>query len=292
MISYAHAVLRFWWIVALGAVLAVLAMVMVSRSGVQSYTSVSEVLVTSPQAPYVRISVTDGSGAAPTTTTPGRGGRTTTTPLATTSAPDVNTLVRAANLYPFLIESDLVARQRDAMFGELEGVVSARAIFAVANALRFDPSEIPIIQIAGVAGTPSDSVKLTQSTTDAFRAWIKDSQDEAGLAPRERIVIEQIKRPTEIFVAGGTSTSLVLLVGAAILLAFAAFAVVLDRSLTAAAASESGAAAGDADVARRKTVELPAAVGQDASQAGTGASTDDAAESADAAQERKGRKWA
>lgn len=286
MTTYAHAVRRFWWIVALGAVVAVAAMFIVSRSGTATYTSVSEVLVTSPQAPYVRISVTDQQAA----TLPGQGdtGRARAgTELATTSAPDVNTLVRAANLYPFIIESDLVEGRRNRMFGELEGVVSARAIFAVQNALRFDPSEIPIIQIAGTAASPEEAVRIAQTTTDAFQSWMRASQNEAGLAPRERIVIEQIRRPAEVFVAGGTPTSLVLLVGATLLFGFAALAVLLDRTVGGArAADASTAVLPTAEGGRRKTVDLPAATAQDSTN-GAGAVTD-----SDPAQLRKGGRWA
>jgi hypothetical protein len=230
---HGRSLLRFWWVVALGVVAAVgVAYVVKTKTSSESYTTAAELLVTSPQAPYFRTEITNVTSSARSAS--GAGNRTpvpANLPLTvSTSPPDVNTLVRAANLYPFFIESDLVAAEREKRFGPLPGTVSARAIFAVASAARFEASDIPIIQVIGQGSTPKQAITITQRTAEAFISWIRATQSKAALKPKERILIEEIKRPSEVFATGGTSTSLILLVGAAVILAFGVLAVVLDRT--------------------------------------------------------------
>ena len=246
-------------------------MATIDRSNKPTYATVAELLVTSPQAPYFRTSVRNVQTQLTAPAAPSQRGSERGTapalaaprPIITTSAPDLNILVRAANLYPFLIESDLVTARRDAMFGPLPGVVTARAIFAVASAFRFEPSDIPIIQIIGEGNTPREAARITQSTAEAFTSWIRTAQDQANLRPKERILISEIKRPAEIVVAGGTSTSLLVLVGASIALAFGALAVVLDRTFVAGSpeTSQKGAAGGRAAVFSAYAPDLDGALG-------------------------------
>lgn len=230
MMSYARALTRFWWVVALGIVIAALAALFVYRSADRSYVAVGQLLVTSRDAPYFTTTVREVeqvTTAPRTDANPDRG----SVPLSVTAGPpDVNTLVRAANMYPFLIESDLVVKQRDAMFGPLPGTLTSRAKFAILTPVRFDPSDIPIIEIIGQAEKPGQAVRLAQSTAAAFMRFIKLQQDNANLRPRDRIVIQEIERPTATIPVGGASTGLVGLIGAAVLLAFGGLAILLDRT--------------------------------------------------------------
>jgi hypothetical protein len=229
MMLHARALTRFWWVVILGIVVAVVAMLFVYRSAERSHVAVGQLLVTSREAPYFTTTVreVETTTSPRADTTPDRGN----VPLSITAGPpDVNTLVRAANMYPFLIESDLVTQQRDKMFGPLPGTVSSRALFAILTPVRFDPSDIPIIEIVGQAEKPGQAVRLTQATAAAFMRFIKLEQDNANLRRGDRIVIREIQRPTATIPVGGPSTGLVAMIGAAVLLAFGALAILLDRT--------------------------------------------------------------
>ena len=70
------------------------------------------------------------------------------------AAPDTNTLINAANLYPLLIESDQVAEVRREPVGPIPGFVTAQAVFAINTPGRFEPSRVPVIQILANADTP------------------------------------------------------------------------------------------------------------------------------------------
>jgi hypothetical protein len=229
MTSYARALTRFWWVVVLGICLAVLGMLFVYRSAQTSYVAVARLLVTSQAAPYLATNVEDITEVAGTTRRNSDIER-TAVPLVTRSAPDVNTLVRAANMYPFLIESDLVQSHRNKMFGPLPGEVSARALYAILTPVRFDPSEIPIIEIAGEAGRSAQAVRVTQATSDAFINWMQVEQRKAGIRFKDRVVVQVIKRPVEAVPLGGAAMSLLVFIGAAVLVAFVALAIVLDRT--------------------------------------------------------------
>jgi hypothetical protein len=199
----------------------------VDNTATRKYTASSQLLVTSPEAPYYRISITHVS--VPLRTGPGGAA---TPPEVVTSAPDTDTLVSAANLYPLLVESDPVARQRDAMFGPLAGKVNARAIFAVATETRFEPSDVPVIEVFGESSTPGKAMSLAQKTSEAFMAWMGQQQQQAGVKRSERIAVAEIKqpRPDEVVATGGVSTSLLLLIGFAVALGVSVLAVVLDRT--------------------------------------------------------------
>ena len=238
MTEVVPAVRRFWWVLVVGVLAAVAGAVAVAGTASPVYSTVAELLVTSNEAPYYRINVETSAEPRDRATGGARASAARTSAAPTSlSPPDINTLVRAANLYPFLIQSDLVANERRRLFGEVSGTVTARAIFAVSGINRFESSEIPIIQVIGEGSTPREATRITQSTSEAFISWINGTQDAARLTSRDRVVIQQIRRPNEVVMSGGTPTSLVLLVVAAILGAAGLLAVVLNRSFPGASAT-------------------------------------------------------
>jgi len=216
----ARPLVRFWWVVALGIAVALGSVLAVLRFQEPTYTAVARLLVTSPEAPYFRTSVERTSGTSRVTG-----------PEVVRAAPDVDTLTAAANLYPLLIESDQVATQRERMFGPVEGEITARAIYAVELPTRFAPSDIPVIEIYADASGAGKAIVLAQQTSEAFMAWMRQSQQRAGLKPGERIDIQQILRPTEAVESGETSASMLGFIALAIVLAFGALAFALDRLL-------------------------------------------------------------
>jgi hypothetical protein len=227
--QYVRALTRFWWLLAVGlgiaAIVAVLSIYRVDLSvppGVEkkaqiTYTAAAQLLVTSEEAPYVRTRVTQevegGDGTVQTYT----------------SSPDITTLISAANLYPVLISSDEVEQLRDEMAGPLPGAITTRAIYEVSSPSRFELSQVPVVEVYGHADSPAAAVEITQSTVEAFLAYIDEQQDAASLRGPERIVLEEIQRPAGAIASGGSSLSLPLMLFLVIAAAFLALAILLDR---------------------------------------------------------------
>lgn len=245
--SYGPALRRFWWVLGLGAIVAAgIAFLMVykledgslTKREQPEYTAVARLFVTSGEAPYLRTSVpryTDvpiGTG----------GTQTTERPLTQVlDAPDTRTLVAAANVYPLLIESDDVALLRSERFGDLPGEVRAQAIFSGATATRYQPSEIPVIDIFATADEPSDAIALASATSTTFRRWMSREQNRAKIDVRQRILIQELETPTDTVATGGGGVGLPILAMLAILTAFGAGAIMLDRLFPKPAKEEDAA---------------------------------------------------
>jgi hypothetical protein len=237
MNPYLQALLRFWWILALGLLVASLAAVTMqyrvdlsslpptlTERSQPTYVTAARLLVTSSEVPYLRTSI-----SRPVDTVSPGGAAPPPAQLAQEDRPDLGILVRAANLYPLLIESDAVAALRDRLVGPQRGTVSAQAIFSVTNPNRYEPSTLPVMEIFAASDSPQGAIALAQGTVDAFRRYIRNQQDRANLVLRERILLEQIQKPRSVTATGGGSLGLPILVVFALLAAFATLAVLLDR---------------------------------------------------------------
>ena len=233
---YVRALKRFWWVLALGAGVALIAAVAavyridfgsvppsLEKREQITYTSSARLLVTSEEAPYFRTTVPRVSEAPATSEDE--------EPSSTTflTAPDLGTLISTANLYPILVESDEVARIRQERSGPLPGTVTSRAIYEVNSPSRFELSQVPVLEIYGSSDTFGGAVKITDATVDAFLAYMNRTQDRAGLARNERILLQQIQRPVGAVASGGSSLSLPLMLFIVISAAFVGLAILLDR---------------------------------------------------------------
>jgi hypothetical protein len=230
--------LRYWWLLVIGLVAAQLAAVFfaysVDFSSVPpkleerekpTYTALARLFVTSTESPYLRIGITrDLELPAATSEDPNA-----TTSRTVLEEPNTRTLINAANLYPLLIESDMVTAVREKMFGRLPGVVRARALFSVSTPQRFEPSTVPVIELAAQGNSVKQAITLVQATSDAFRSWVVSEQKKAKVPPKQRILIQQLQTPRAATPFGGTSLALPVLVFVAIFCAFAVLAIVLDR---------------------------------------------------------------
>jgi hypothetical protein len=248
---YVQALRRFWWVLVIGLVVALLAALSARFSislfppGLEekeevTYTSTARLLVSSAETPYFRSQKTtfveqpnrggeDATGATgDETQEPSADGASAgTVPFVT--APDLNTLARVANLYPLMIESDQVANYRQEKFGNLPGSVSASGIYSVATANRVELSEIPVIQLVAVAGTPQDAVALADKTAKSFIGWMEQEQKAAEILPEDRIVVQQMNVPRGAVASAGPSTTLPVLVFIVVFAAFCVLAILLDR---------------------------------------------------------------
>ena len=251
MVGYARALRRFWWVLVLGAVLALLAALSARFTisffppGLEekekvSWTAESRLLITSADNPHFRsketILVPRGPGGGTGTsadegTAPESGDPATAADdlVPFSSPPDLNTIVRNANTYPYVIESDEVANYRRREFGELPGSVTALGVTSVVTANRIELSEIPIIRLIAVADTPGDAVGLADKTGKAFIGWLGKFQDESDIPPEDRIVVEQLNTPRGAVASAGPSTTLPVAVFLAVFAAFCVLAVLLDR---------------------------------------------------------------
>jgi len=233
------AIVRFWWVVTLGAVLGVLLaawmlydLPSLEARDRQVWTANARLFVTSSEGQYIRVSVPRSiEQGTPASTAEGgaaaRGGGA----VVTTEPPNVQPLLTAANLYPLLIESDDVARLRTKLYGKLQGTVIANAFTAVSTPTRFLPAQLPVIDIFATSSTPSQAVTLADATAKTFTRFIRTEQDRAGLSTKERIQIKQLKAPGQTMASGGPSYGLPLLVALAVAAAFCILAVLLDQLL-------------------------------------------------------------
>jgi hypothetical protein len=262
--GYLHSLQRFWWVLVLGAIVALLAALSARFSisllppGLDekekvSYTSESRILITSQQNPHFRSKETiqvpradagadtggegegeegegeEGEGGGGGGGGGGQDAEEETVPFS--SMPDLNTIVRNANTYPYIIESDQVADYRRREFGDLEGSVTALGVTSVVTANRIELSEIPVIRLIAVASTPEDAVELADKTGKAFIGWLEEFQDEKEIPRSDRIVVEQLNTPRGAIASAGPSTALPVLVFFAVFAAFCVLAVILDRFL-------------------------------------------------------------
>lgn len=227
------ALLRFWWLVAVGIVAGALAAVLVySLESEAKHTATTRVFVSSPSAPYLRTQTTQALTPRVRTVRNATGGTRTVQqpPAASSEAPDTQTLVNAANLYPLLIESERIARIREAQAGRIPGTVKANALNSSTNTFGvFRPSTLPVDEVKATSGSAANAAKLATATVSAFQSWIVDQQRSAGIPSAQRIVITQLESPV-LTTTGGPSWGLPLFVGALVLLGFCGLAVIADSS--------------------------------------------------------------
>lgn len=238
--NYLRTALRFWWIVLAGLAAASLVLVLtlyrVKRTWppvlvtktAHSYLAQTELLVDSPTGPYIRTAV----DKSPVTLVPkthssqpsGSGVTTTQTAAAPTK-----TLVDAANLFPLFVESDAVAQIRSQRFGDVEGTVSARALYASQGVNRYRPSVLPVMQIVAVAKKPQHAIRLAKTTAEAFDIWLTREQVRAKVPTGQRIVVRQLHEPRQAAKQGGTSYGLPALLALVVFGAFLGLIAVIDH---------------------------------------------------------------
>jgi hypothetical protein len=227
------ALLRFWWLVIAGIAAGVLvAGAIYSLQAEAKHTATTRIFVNSPSAPYLRTQQTQAQTPRVRTVRTGTGGtRTVKQPPASSSeAPDTQTLVNAANLYPLLIESDRIAKIRESQAGTIPGTVKANALNSSTNTFGvFRPSSLPIVEVKATSHLASNASKLATATVTAFGTWIKDQQRSSGIPSAQRITVTQLQAPV-LTTTGGPSWGLPIFIGALVLLGFCGLAVIVDNA--------------------------------------------------------------
>ena len=228
-----RALWRFNWVLVIGLCLAVVApMLMLYKAkwpptprARPSYVAKTQILVDSPAGPFLRtgpkITATPTSGESPSSEAP--------TQTQVPSLTDTKSLVDAANLLPLIVTSDDVAAIRENLVGEVRGTVTAKALFASQGANRYRPSTVPVMEVVAVARRPNPAVRLAEGTSSALRVWLTREQTRSRIPPNQRIVLRPLQTATATR-TGGAGKGLPILVGLAILAAFAGAAILLDRA--------------------------------------------------------------
>jgi hypothetical protein len=130
-----------------------------------------------------------------------------------------------------LIESDQVAAYRQKLFGPINGSVTATAAFASNNTYgAFKTSPLPVIYVTATADRPKLAVALSSDTAAAFDRWMRHKQDVARIPWSQRIIVDEVRRPTAATSSGKSSKGLPIFIGFVVLLAFGGGAILLDRA--------------------------------------------------------------
>jgi hypothetical protein len=243
MTSYSGPVKRFWWVIVLGvlggAALGILSGYQVDFATMPpkltareqpTYSAGTQLEVTSGIQPYYRTAI---DVPVPTATTRPADGEpdTPATPATAEEAPQVNTLIAAANYYPYVIQGDEVKALRERLYGPAppDSEVTATAIGATITPSRHEPGDLPFIQLIATANSPQGAINLAQQTADAFMRYVKVQQDQRKIRPGQRLVVKQLRKPVKTFAVGGTSLSLPLLIFFALTVVAVLIAFLLDR---------------------------------------------------------------
>lgn len=219
------ALLRFWWVVVVGAAVAIVAGGAVyEHQPKPTYNVSANVLVNSPEAPYLRTA----QPQAPSVKTIGGKKKSTSVATSAPTPPNTQVLVNAANLYPLLIQSDVIAKLRRAKYGPTPGTVTATALASSTNTYGvYHPSPLPVITVKAHSQDAGQGKRLVNQTIRTFEDWIVQRQKASGVAPSQRISVEALQ--TTVHETGKRSKGMALFLSVVILLAFGAVAVVADR---------------------------------------------------------------
>ncbi len=230
------ALLRFWWLVVLGVVAgALVAAAIYSLEAQAKHTATAQVFVNSPSQLYLRTQQTTVTPQA-SRVRPVRGSKGVVLksvqqpPTSSNGAPDTQTLVNAANLYPLLIQSDRIKQLREALIGHVPGTVKANALNASTNTFGvFRPSSLPVVEVKATSKRAADASELATATVRAFEIWLVREQRSAAIPKAQRISVQQLQAP-EVTTTGGPSYGLPLFIGGLVFLGFCGLAVIADNA--------------------------------------------------------------
>jgi hypothetical protein len=202
-----------------------------AKKALPYFVASTQLLVDSPTGPYVQ------TGATRAPVVPSIRGATHSSPVQTTTTTatpptQIKPLVDAANLFPIFIESDAVTRLRIKKYGEIPGIVSAKALYASQGQNRYRPSSLPVIQITAVSNGPAKAIRLAEETTHAFDSWLADEQKSKHVPLNQRIIISELHGAAESATKqGGTRYGLPAILALGVFGAFVGLAVLIDHLL-------------------------------------------------------------
>ena len=206
MNAYIRPLLRFWWVLALGLVVALLAGILVTDSmklgvppklksrSTPEYQADAQLVVDSAQGWLFRSNIRVATPQTPKTTRECE--RTSSgaqvcknvtiqqPPTVEDQTPNVNLLVQRANIYPSLIESTPFLDYRNKLYPDLPkgAKMTATALGATRSGGRIHESPVPFDVISVTARTPKAALTVANATLVAFSHWINEQQAASGIA--------------------------------------------------------------------------------------------------------------
>lgn len=235
-----RALLRFWWLVLAGLILGVLAAFLTLQAKTnKKYVAEAQIFVNAQSGPYLRTADTTVTrqNPRPRIVHQARGGSPGSSstsvqilksaPVVITGAPDTETLVNAANLYPLLVESDAVAAVKPGPDGckiEATGVFASTNTFGV-----FKASPVPVVAVKSTCGAKDNAMVSAQDRVDGFQGWIIREQHKDKIPRKQRLLVQELSAPAKITTIGGPSAGLPVFVGVVVFLIFCGIAILLDR---------------------------------------------------------------
>jgi len=234
------ALVRFWWLVLAGLILAVVAGVLLYQAkDDKKYEATTKLFIDSATAPYLRTQQLQVTPQGPTArivrgtkgkngaTSPSRTVQVPSAPTIQAEAPDTETLVNVANLYPQFILSDAVARMSPAPSG---CKLDASGLFASENAFGvFKASPIPVIKVVARCGSKDAAGAASQGRADAFETWIVRQQNAEKIPQRQRVMVSTLAAAGTPKTVGSTSAGMPVFIGLVVVFVFCGIAVLLDR---------------------------------------------------------------
>jgi hypothetical protein len=229
--------LRFWWLGFIGLCVAAVAGAMVVyhiEPGIPpkleertppSYTASERILLNNASNPIVRTAETSVTPRAPRVSGEPRD------PVIETAPPGTGPLIEAANLLPVVIESDVVAKLREARVGHLRGTVSAQQLFAretPGGGLR--PSAFPVIEVRASSPTALEATRLVEGTVAGFERWLVQEQEQTRVPAKQRIVIQPLDDSAKVEEVNESSFGLAAVVAGAVLAGVALLISLLHRA--------------------------------------------------------------
>jgi hypothetical protein len=215
---------RYRWLTALGTLLALvlgfLAAYQIDQNGLQrrgseEWTSLSQIFVTQEGFPWGRVTLPNADpalGQAPQ-------------PQPSDSKlrfADPTRFTNLGFLYSFLTKSDQVR-------GQLPGPPAPGQIEAV----PLDPTGrgdafLPIIQLTTIAETPAKALELNKLTLAGLDKLLREEQDKAKIAQKDRVVLNTLSKPSEPALIAGRSLTPSILAFMLCLIATIALAHILE----------------------------------------------------------------
>jgi hypothetical protein len=253
--AYIRPLLRFWWVLALGLVVALVAGILVTDSvkklgfppklksrSTPEYQADAQLVVDSargwlfrsservitPQTPKTQRQCTRNSSGAQVC----KNYTISQPPTVEDQTPNIPLLVRFANVYPSFIESTPFLNYRDKLYPDLpkNARMSATALGAVRSGGRIHDSPVPFDVISVTARTPKAALTVANATLTAFGRWINDQQAAAGIARKDRIVIRPVVAPTKAVNTTSSTRTLAALIAVLVFGLFVGLVYMFERA--------------------------------------------------------------
>jgi hypothetical protein len=253
--AYIRPLLRFWWVLAIGLVVALVAGILVTDSvklgvppklksrstpeyqadaqlvvdSAQGWLFRSNIRVATPQPPKTQRQCTRPTGSSAQVC---KNVVIQQQPTIEDHPPNIPLLVRYANVYPSLIESTPFLDYRNKLYPDLPkgAAMSATALGATRSGGRIHESPVPFDVITVTAKTPKAALTVANATLVAFGRWINEQQAAAGIARKDRIVIRPIVAPDKATNITSSTTTLAALIAVLVFGLFVGLVFMLERA--------------------------------------------------------------